>query len=398
MQPMIHRGITAIFLHLIAISLMANQPAQTETSCFSLLTCAPSEKAIYTLFGHTAIRYQNPEQGVDVVFNYGLFNFNTPNFVWRFVKGETDYLLGATDFQRFAGEYAHDNRTIWQQTLNLTEVEKECLFQLLMHNYQPENRTYRYNYFYDNCSTRPRDRIEESVSGTVNYVGNDYTKSFRNIVHEATEGHYWDRFGMDLCLGAEADKPITFREEMFSPIYLMSALEDAVIVDEQGNSRPVVKEFSEIVIANKQPINGGAAITPGMASTMLLVVVILLTCYGLKKRRSLWGIDLFLFTLAGLAGCVLAFLAGFSLHPAVGPNYLLFVFHPLHLLLMPFFIYKEAKERRSLYHIANLAVLTLFIATWPLNPQHFNIAVLPLALCLLIRSASNVILNYKNKG
>lgn len=120
----------------------------------SLLTCAPGEE-IYSLFGHTAIRYENSSQGIDVVFNYGLFSFNTPNFIFRFSLGETDYQLGATDYERFAAEYAFFGRSVWQQTLNLTDEEKTELIRLLQENYRPENRVYRYNFFYDNCATRP---------------------------------------------------------------------------------------------------------------------------------------------------------------------------------------------------------------------------------------------------
>ena len=130
----------------------------------SLLTCAPGE-VIYTLFGHTAIRYENPSQGIDVVFNYGLFSFDIPNFALRFSLGETDYRLGVIDYPHFAGEYAYFGRSVWQQTLNLNNEEKAELIRLLQENYRPENRVYRYNFFYDNCATRPRDKIEESIAG-----------------------------------------------------------------------------------------------------------------------------------------------------------------------------------------------------------------------------------------
>ena len=135
----------------------------------SLLTCAPGEE-IYSLFGHTAIRYEDPANGIDAVFNYGLFSFNTPNFILRFSLGETDYQLGATDYAHFAAEYAFDGRSVWQQTLNLSKEEKAELIRLLQENYLPENRVYRYNFFYDNCATRPRDKIEESIDGKVIYL------------------------------------------------------------------------------------------------------------------------------------------------------------------------------------------------------------------------------------
>lgn len=179
----------------------------------SLLTCAPGEE-IYSLFGHTAIRYEDPANGIDAVFNYGLFSFNTPNFIFRFSLGETDYQLGATDYAHFAAEYAFDGRSVWQQTLNLSKEEKAELIRLLQENYRPENRVYRYNFFYDNCATRPRDKIEESIIGKVIYPSEsqDGSRSFRDIVHQYCKGHPWARFGIDLCIGSEADRPITQRQ------------------------------------------------------------------------------------------------------------------------------------------------------------------------------------------
>ena len=123
-----------------------------------LLTCAPGEE-IYSLFGHTAIRYEDPVNGIDAVFNYGLFSFNTPNFILRFSLGETDYQLGATDYAHFAAEYAFDGRSVWQQTLNLSKEEKAELIRLLQKNYLPENRVYRYNLRKGNISRRAARRF-----------------------------------------------------------------------------------------------------------------------------------------------------------------------------------------------------------------------------------------------
>lgn len=119
--------------------------AATDSVRVSLLTCAAGGE-IYSLFGHTAIRYENYTRGIDAVFNYGMFNFNAPNFIFRFALGETDYQLGVTDYEHFAAEYNYLGRDVWQQTLNLTEEEKERLITLLTENYRPENRVYRYNF------------------------------------------------------------------------------------------------------------------------------------------------------------------------------------------------------------------------------------------------------------
>ncbi len=363
----------------------------------SLLTCAPGQEA-YSLYGHTAIRYENYTQGTDLVYNYGIFSFNTPNFMMRFALGQTDYLLGVCGYQRFAAEYAYFGRSVWQQTLNLTPTEKQTLIHLLEQNYLPENREYRYNFFYDNCSTRPRDKVEESVQGKVIYrepqaPGHRGSKTFRTIVHEHTAGHAWMQFGIDLCIGSETDRPITDRQMMFAPLYLMDFYATAQVSDNQG-TRPLVSETTQVVSATPEADDAWLP-SPLQCSLLLFILIAGATIYGLRKQKGLWGIDALLFGAAGLVGCVLAFLALFSQHPAVSSNYLLFVFHPLHLLALPFIIKAVRKRRKSWYHLINPMVLTLFIALLLLIPQRIDFAVVPLALCLLIRSASNVVLTYK---
>jgi len=364
---------------------------------FSLLTCAPGEQ-IYTLFGHTAIRYQNFTTGTDMVYNYGVFSFSAPNFVWRFVKGETDYQLADSTYDRFTREYAYYNRAVWEQELNLNKEEEMQLITLLEINRLPENRVYRYNFFYDNCSTRARDIIEESIKGNVVYPEKDFRKTFRDIVYECNVGYDWSRFGMDFCLGVDADKPITYRQEMFAPFYLMEAFEQANIKVESGIERPLINGTSQVVFPKADGQSGSYLMTPWRTFLLLFIFIVAITIWGIKKKKALWGIDLVLFAVAGIAGCVITMLTFFSEHPAVSPNYLIFVFHPLHLICMPFFLYKEIKRRRSIYHLLNTIILTLFILLWAVIPQHFNLAVLPLALCLLIRSVSNLLLTYKPKG
>lgn len=388
-------------LLLLSITIVA-RPTPTENPTdsirISLLTCTPGNE-IYALFGHTAIRYENLTQKQDIVFNYGIFSFQTPNFVWRFVKGETDYRLGAERYRTFRSNYEQEGRGIQQQALNLTTEEANNLYQLLLTNYQPENSVYRYNFLYDNCSSRARDKIEESLQLTgkrITYTEKESQKSFRNIIHEHCTNHKWDQFGMDFCLGSKADKLISYREEMFAPFYLLRAIDDAKIEDSTGIQRNLVDSKQILLEPTQKPANENP-FSPMRIFLLLFILTTAATIYGIKKKKSLWGIDLLLFAIAGAGGSVVFLLSFFSEHPAVSPNFLIFAFHPLHLLFLPFVLYKEAKGRRSRYHQLNLLVLTLFILLWPAIPQYFNPAVLPLALCLLIRSMSNIILTPKRR-
>ncbi|WP_302563114.1 DUF4105 domain-containing protein [Phocaeicola coprocola] len=366
------------------------QSQSTDSIRFSLLTCVPGTE-IYSLFGHTAIRYENYTRRIDVVFNYGMFSFNTPNFIFRFVAGETDYQLGITPYSYFEAEYAMRGSSVYQQVLNLTQSEKERLLTILENNYLPENRIYRYNYFYDNCTTRARDKIEECIEGKVVYPDSLSGKSYRSIVHEFTAGSPWDEFGIDLCLGAEADKEINKRQQMFSPFYMKYYASNAYIVDAGGTRRPLILDETKIVDVEPDEVQPGFVLSPLMCGALFLALCVVMAWGQWKTQRIWWGWDIVLYGLQGLAGCIIAFLFFFSVHPTVGSNWLLILFNPIPLLYLPFMVYKAVKRKKDYYHVGNMVYLTLFITILPFCGQEFNLTVLPLALGLLVTSASHVL-------
>ena len=372
--------------------------ASADSLRFSLLTCYPGAE-IYALFGHTALRYENLRTGTDVVFNYGMFSFNAPHFIWRFVKGDTHYMLGVNSFDDFQAEYMERGSVVYGQELLLSPSEKRKLAGFLSWNSRPENRTYLYNFFYDNCTTRARDCIEGNVQGTVSYREAGKALSFRDIVHEHTVGHEWACFGIDFCLGSPADEPIPPRLQMFAPFHLMHAVDSAYVTDAStGEERHLARPSAPVVRPLVQPDHAEHYwLTPLQAAWMLFFIVALISVHGFLRDKCYAGLDALLFGAAGLAGCVIAFLAFFSIHPAVSPNYLLCVFHPLHLLFLPVLLCRPARRMRDGYHGANFLVLTLFIVLFGCFPQEFNLAVLPLAASLWFRSASHVALMYKER-
>lgn len=370
--------------------------AQQDSVKVSLLTCAPGTE-IYELFGHTAIRYENPAEGQDLVFNYGIFSFNTPNFEMRFIKGETDYRLGVVPYSYFEGEYAMRGSSVYQQVLNLTAEEKQKIWNLLEENYRPENRVYRYNYFYDNCTTRARDKIEDCINGKVVYPEAEEGVTFRDIVHRCTEGNKWDELGIDLCLGSEADAPIDGRKQMFIPFNMLEAARAAVIM--QGDSvRPLVLSESKVVDVEPEEAEAGFPLSPLSCACILLVVTCMIAWLQLKWKKVIWAWDLLLFGAQGIAGCIIAFLFFFSIHPTVGSNWLIILFNPIPLIYLPVMIYKAIKGQKDLYHLINVMYLTLFIMIMPFIQQKFNVTVLPLALCLLVCSAGHLFLYYRQNS
>jgi hypothetical protein len=383
-----------LLFSLLANALPVGQLKVEDSVRVSLITCAPGAE-IYNLFGHTAIRYRNVSKNMDVVFNYGMFDFRKPHFVFRFTLGQTDYELGVENYQEFVDNYAMHERSVEEQVLNLTSVEKEKLYELLLVNYMPQNRTYRYNFFYDNCSTRPRDKIEECIDGKVVYAPFKASKTFRKLIHEYTAGHPWDEFGIDLLIGAGADKPITQRQMMFIPFYLRDFVQKASITGKSGK-RVLVAKKEKVVICNTTR-KEGFSLTPFQCALLLLALSIFVSIYELKRKRTVWMYDVVLYGIAGIAGCIIAFLMLFSTHPTVGSNFLILVFHPFYLFCLPWIILSERTGRKSLPARIILVVLTLFIVFGAFIPQKFGVTVVLLTLSLWIRLASHSVLAFKNK-
>ena len=373
------------------VGILSTNASSMDRVRISLLTCAPGSE-IYALFGHSAIRYENPDQQEDWVFNYGMFSFKDPNFVMRFVKGETDYQLGVIPFAYFEAEYAMRGSSVYQQVLNLTNDEKELLVNLLKENYLPANRVYRYNYFYDNCTTRARDKIEESIQGKVIYPKNEKEVSFRDILHEFMVDSHWSEFGIDLCLGSEADQPIDERKQMFAPFYMLGAARGAMI--HRGDTVvPLVLEEVKIVdaVLEDEP---AFPLSPIFCSLLLLLVTMVVVAWSIRKGRSCLAWNVLLFFLQGIGGCIIAFLFFFSLHPTVGSNWLLMLFNPLPLLYLPVLIYRGIKGKKDPYHWYNLVCLTSFMILMPFLPQEFNPTILPLALSLILVSVGHLYTYY----
>mgnify|MGYP000209880521 CR=1 FL=1 len=235
----------------LCITVIAAVSAKADGYRVSLVTCYPGQ-IVYELYGHTAIRIKNGN--MDKAYNFGMFSFSKPNFIYRFVKGETDYALAGYPFIYFMPEYIERNSKVVEQVLNLSQRQAEELYRQLEWLSLPENREYRYNYVLDNCATRPRDMVEKVTGGIEYPQPADTTLTFRRMMRSYSTNYPWYQFGIDLALGPGIDYRLDTREQMFAPIYLMDAFQKAKFTDENGNKVPLVKEKIVLYEGSESPV------------------------------------------------------------------------------------------------------------------------------------------------
>jgi len=347
----------------------------------SLITCSPHEE-IYSLYGHSALRWHDlhktgPTAGQDLVFNWGLFNFNKPYFVLRFVFGLTDYELGTINYEYFVPYYRKWGSSVTEQVINLTNDEKRNLQKALAENLKPENKVYRYNYFYDNCSTRPRDIIERSLNGKVEWTDReDYKPTFREMVRECNRNHDWSRFGNDILLGLKADFKTDRIEQEFLPMNLMQDMAMAQVYV-NGEYRPLVKEQRDVLPPGVQMIEPDWILSPTeMAIIIVLVALSIMFAEWKQKKCFIWW-DVMLMVVEGLIGLLLTVMI-FSQHPTTSINLNILLFNPLPL----FFIPSVIKGRNTWFKVlAAMIVLYALGSIWQSYPE----GIWSLALCLLSR-------------
>lgn len=207
---------------------LSNVKSQTPSVIISILTCSPGDE-LYSIYGHNAIRVQNLETGSDLVYNYGTFDFDTPGFALKFMRGQLPYLLSVATYDDFLYEYQYYKRSVTEQILNLDEPTTEKIIIYLQINMLPENRAYAYDFFKDNCATRIRDVLEQNIV-TLHWDEQKATeKTFRTIIKEYQRPMAWADFGIDLIIGAPADQKTSLSEEMFIPDYLANAISGATL-------------------------------------------------------------------------------------------------------------------------------------------------------------------------
>lgn len=343
-----------------------------------LITCAPGN-ATYSIYGHTALRISVRGTSIDRVYNWGIFDFSTPNFAFRFAKGRLDYMLGSYGYDIFINEYVTEGRAVWSQTLNLTTEEKEKLFSLINENLKPENVKYRYDFFFDNCATRIRDILAASASDTLFFPMKEKQLTFRQLIDPKQKVLPWIDFGADMLLGLQADRKATPADEMFLPSYLKDNLTASFIV--HNNMRePVVGE--PVTVVDLPPASPeGPAWMPLLVFSLILLFVILVTFIpgpSLPGRIT----DIVLYIIYSVLALLLIFTNFFSEHDALHYNLLILGINPLIPVLTGFIL--AGKEAVKLSRIA-LIISLLWIPVSLIAGQGINPALIPLVLIIIVR-------------
>ena len=370
---------------LILLSFVGLTPAKAQFWEVSLLTADPGTE-LYSSFGHSAIRLREiGPDGRDLVFNFGTFDFDTPNFYGKFATGKLNYMLSVVPYDRFIIEYDYHKRGLREQVLDLNQEQKDFLLQHLDAQYAPERRFYKYDFFFNNCATKIRDAFDIAMGEQL--VWSDSVaeeKTFRNLIDEFVLPLPWADFGIDLALGAVIDRPATELEKQFLPTYMEQAFANATIV-ENGVSRPLVKQ-SRVVLEYPKEEGQQSPLNPSVLFWLLTVVFAALTLYGFKKGKLMKGPDVALFGTVGILGLVVAFLWFFTDHSATIWNWNILWAFPGHLVLVWGLLARPNATWISSYLLFVMGATVMTLLFWMFGIQSFSPALIPILLLILLRA------------
>lgn len=349
----------------------------------SLLTCTPGEE-LYSTFGHSAFRVVDSSKAFndnwrDVVYNYGTFNFEDDGFYLKFVRGKLLYYVSAEYFSEFKDFYQSTNRGITEQVLHLTAAEKIAVQSFLNNNLKEENKYYKYDFFFDNCTTRLRDILKKQHDSAFCQVAvMPMGSRFRQAIHQYLDKNNkdWSKLGIDILLGLPCDGIMTAENMQFLPDNLMKSLDSSsnLMVVSSQNLYPVTNENAK-----------GAFFTPFVVFSLLAIFIVLL---GYTKNKFvqafLKGFDGLLFLLTGLLGIILVFMWFGTDHSMTKDNFNLLWAWPTH-AVMAFFANSKKSWVQKYFKFAAIALIAVLIS-WFFLPQQMNNALIPVVLLLICRS------------
>jgi hypothetical protein len=381
-------GFIIIFCLIAGINTVRAQQLSDKAQ-ISILTFGPGTSELYSAYGHSAIRVSDPELGFDASFNYGIFDFDQPNFYLNFAKGYLLYMLAIQETRYVFDYYKRNNRSIQEQVLNLTQTQKQKVFEFLSNNAKPENASYYYDYFYDNCATKIGDVFVESLGKEFRF-NEDFVDEPGLTIRQLTDRYTaelfpWGKLGIDLCLGMPMDKVLTNMQYTYIPEYVYKAFDKAEISNAE-EWEPVVGSSNDIFLADHNGISG-PFFSPKVVFWSFFSLALLISVLAFRSNRSLRLFDFLLFFVYGLLGLFFLLLWLATDHNAAAWNLNLLWAWPTH-LIVAFFVLKKQRPRWVNWYLAITAGLgLLLVLCWFIIPQALNMALIPLTLVIVVRSA-----------
>jgi len=372
-----------LFFLLIFKSLQA-QLQLSAYSEISIVTAGPGTK-LFEAFGHSALRVKDPMFQLDLIYNYGMFDFNQPNFYSNFVKGKLLYSLGRYNFDYFLASYQQDKRWVKIQVLNLTQAEKQAFFNYLENNALPENRDYLYDPYFDNCATKLRDITSSVFKGKVVFKNEsfDENQSFRQLMNQEIPWNSWGSFGINMALGNKLDKKATLQQTMYLPKYVYSTFKNTQITV-NGKSENLVKN-EEISLNYENIEQKNTIFNPFLIFLIFGIIGVLITFSDFKKNKRTNWLDATIFFSTGIIGTLIVFLWFFTNHSTTPNNFnFLWAFAPN--FIVGWFLFKKVPPKWISKYTKLLVILLLIIPfVWLTKIQEFPISVIPLLAFLFIR-------------
>lgn len=376
-----HKIITALILAMISQWSAAQE--------ITLLTCGAGDE-VYSTFGHSALRVKDQVRGYDRVYNYGTFDFQTPGFLLKFMRGKLPYRLSVSRFEDFMYAYRYEERNVIEQKLQLSAEDKSELLRLLRINMQPENREYAYDFFFDNCSTRILDLLK-LTPGNLQYANEPKQITFREMLKPNLINMPWSEFGIDLIIGAKADQLANRDQQMFLPEYLSNYLAEA-----SSEEQNIMKEPEVLLLyADKQAQRKiRPFITPVKVLAVFCLLFLLIRIRYFKQVLPRWIsiVDKSYLFLIGLLGIIMLIMWFATDHQACGSNWNVIWANPLLLLVL---WSKGAFRRNIIYLLLALQVIALFNVAFGFLPMYFHPAFICLIFCTIIALVS--ILSWSQK-
>jgi len=379
---MIKRIFLLVFLFCLVSLKNGFSQSSGDTTAY-LLTCGPGTET-YSIYGHSALRIVIPEKNIDAVFNWGVFDFSTPNFVWKFAKGRLDYMLIAESMNSFLEGYQFEKRSVYCQKINIDSKEAKILTELINENLKPENVKYRYDFFYDDCTTRIRDLLEKSIGEKLKYPQDELgkTPTFREMVAKYQDPYPWYKFGVDLIMGSTSDKKAGFRDRMFLPLDMKSELSETFVLRD-GKMIPLLQNPETLLNFGTPVIKHNFFTDPLLIFTLCITVVLLMGGL-LKSRKMIRLIDIIIFSVYSALSILMIFFNFFTDHQQMRMNLNIIWLNPFIIVCL---IVLLLNKNGIIWFRIVFFILAVFLVFHFVLPQEFNMAFSLMAIILLIRSS-----------